>query len=71
MLSIEVGYSPSFTRVRAFSGEFCQEEAEFIWASKRASLGREGSGEPHTREVERLLQMGVVSIKKSKTCLIT
>ena len=70
-LSIVIEYTPPFTRVRALSPEFFQEEAEFIWASKWASLGREGTVEPITCEVEYILQSGVVSIKKSKTCLIT
>jgi hypothetical protein len=73
-LPIEIQYSPPFTRaarVWAFSCEFCQELAKFIWASKWASLGREGVAEPHTHEGECYLQMGIASIKKSKKCLIT
>ncbi len=70
-MPIEIQYSPPFTRVWAFICEFCQEQAEFIWASKWASYGREGTGEPLTHEGECFLQRGVVSIKKSKQCLIT
>ena len=58
----EIGYSPPLTRVWAFSLEFCQEEAGFVWASNWASLGRKGVVETLTCEVECLLQMGVVSI---------
>jgi hypothetical protein len=62
----EIGYSPLLTRVLAFSVEFCKEEAEFIWASKWASLSRKGAVETLTCEVECLLQMRVVSIKQPK-----
>ncbi len=69
-LPVKVGYSPLTPRVQAFSIDFCIEEAKLIMASKWASLGREGAVEPLTCEVD-VLQMGVVSIKKSETCLIT
>jgi hypothetical protein len=50
-LPVELGHSPLITRVLAFSLEFCQEEAEFIWASKWASLGRKGAVKPLMCEV--------------------
>ena len=70
-LPVIVGYSPPLTRVWTFSLEFCQEEVEFIWASKWASLDRKGTVETHTCEVECILHMGVVCIKQPKPCLVT
>ena len=66
-LPVKVGHSPLITRVRAFSLSF----GPVNWQLASLGRSRKGAVEPLTCEVECILQMGVVSVKQPKPCLIT